>query len=328
MSASAVTVEDRKPPPFAALRAFEAVGRLGGVRRAAQALKLDHAVVSRHLRTLETWSGVALVDRTRSGALLTQQGQRYHARIAIAFAEINAATGELLNNAGAARLRLWCVPGFAFRWLMARIGSFCAEHPDVEFELHPTDVSPDFGHDQADADLRYVPGYRPAPPAAPNVRTIEIDRPVVMPVASPDYLASLREPITQLEDLLKLPLLHEESYDYWHAWFSAQSIDSSPRLSGPRLWHAHLTVEAACRGQGIALANHFLFRDDMATGRIVPVRIGGQPPPQLTLGTYLFSMRNELWDTPSAARFRKWLRKAVIRHRQALNASVELRNGV
>jgi len=39
-------------PPFAALRAFEAVGREGGIRKAAASLGIDHAVISRHIRQL------------------------------------------------------------------------------------------------------------------------------------------------------------------------------------------------------------------------------------------------------------------------------------
>ncbi len=142
-----------------------------------------------------------------------------------------------------------------------------------------------------------------------------------MPVASPAYLAALDQPLMQPADVLRLALLHEESYDYWEAWLAAQGIEAE-MLPGPRLWHAHLTVEAACRGQGVALANHFLFRDDMATGRLVPVPVAGQPLPQLALGTYVFSMRNDRWENPAAACFRQRLRKEVVMHRQALNNPV------
>ena len=48
-------------PPFAALRAFDAIARLGGVRKAAEMLSLDHAVVSRHLRAIEAWTGTTLI---------------------------------------------------------------------------------------------------------------------------------------------------------------------------------------------------------------------------------------------------------------------------
>src|SRR3546814_7897608 len=46
-------IERKFLPSMAALLAFEAVGRLGGIRRAAKELMIDHAVVSRHVRRSE-----------------------------------------------------------------------------------------------------------------------------------------------------------------------------------------------------------------------------------------------------------------------------------
>lgn len=66
-------------PPFAAIRAFDAVAHHGGIRRAAIALDRDHAAVSRQLRALEDWLGVALFDR--ASGLLTPTGERYQRRI-------------------------------------------------------------------------------------------------------------------------------------------------------------------------------------------------------------------------------------------------------
>ena len=42
-----------------------------------------------------------------------------------------------------------------------------------------------------------------------------------------------------------------------------------PPLRGPRLWHAHLAIEAARLGQGIALANRFLVEEDLTADRLV-----------------------------------------------------------
>ena len=70
--------DQRLLPPLAALRAFEAVGRLGGIRRAAKELTIDHAVVSRHIRSLEAWVGVQLLVRSSTGYTLTEPGELYH----------------------------------------------------------------------------------------------------------------------------------------------------------------------------------------------------------------------------------------------------------
>src|SRR3954462_4644258 len=99
-------------PPLPAIRAFEAVGRLGGIRRAAVSLKLDHSVVSRHLRQLEDWLGTALFHRSGGQVHLTEVGARYHGRIAAALAELVLATAELQDKEEQKKILVWCVPGF------------------------------------------------------------------------------------------------------------------------------------------------------------------------------------------------------------------------
>jgi Tol biopolymer transport system component len=85
-------------PPFEALRAFDAIARLGGVRRAAQHLCRDHGVVSRHLRAVEDWTGTRLIERTPAGAMLTTDGVRYHKIVAAAMDSIADATVALMRR--------------------------------------------------------------------------------------------------------------------------------------------------------------------------------------------------------------------------------------
>src|ERR1700741_154795 len=109
-------------PPLASLRAFEAVGRLRGVRRAAKELAIDHAVVSRHIRSLEAWVGIPLVIRTSTGYDLTESGEIYHQQICAAMTAISNATGAIMKADGILKLRIQCIPGFATLWLSERIG--------------------------------------------------------------------------------------------------------------------------------------------------------------------------------------------------------------
>ena len=58
-------------PPLAALRAFEAVARLGSVGKAADELHVTHGAVSQQLRVLEDTLGVSLFLRHgKSGPIL------------------------------------------------------------------------------------------------------------------------------------------------------------------------------------------------------------------------------------------------------------------
>lgn len=319
-------IDDRKSlPPFSTLRAFEAIGRLCGIRRAAQALQLDHAVVSRHLRSLEEWASVQLVVRMNGQTVLTEEGLRFHARITAALGEIQDASIELLRRNDSPRLSIWCIPGFASQWLASRLCMFQAKNPDLELELHPTDKSPDFSRYEADVDIRYIAGSSSisAMNIKGGVRRFEIARPPIIAVTSPGC-AALLNCVQHPTDLLGAPLLHEESSQQWQDWFEAQGVQVTAPLHGPRLWHAHLTIEAARRGQGVALANPFLVGDDFATGRLVPLlQSAGGDEQQVALGAYAFAARADRWQTATITCFRRWLKMETAANQ--LSASVRQR---
>lgn len=54
-------------PPLAALRAFEAVARLGSVSRAAEELGRTHGAVSKQLQALRIDAGAPLFDKVGTG---------------------------------------------------------------------------------------------------------------------------------------------------------------------------------------------------------------------------------------------------------------------
>lgn len=310
-----VTVPSRRSiPPFAALRAFDAVARLGGIRKAAQVLSIDHAVVSRHLRALEAWTGIRLIERSQSGTLLTADGQKYHRAISGAIDDIAGATLDLIKQGESNQLQIWCMPGFAYQWLIPRIGLLEAENPALDVEVRPTDTPPDFGRHEADVDIRYAATYGPASQLPLNIRTLELSQPVVIPVASPGYLENAG-PIRTAADFLNHHLLHEESFENWRAWLSRHGVENADPVSGPRLWHGHLTVDAARRGRGIALANAFLAAEDLKSGLLVEVGQGRFEA--VSLGSYIFYARADRWTARPVARCRKWLTAAVARGTEA-----------
>ena len=295
-------------PPFPALRAFEAVGRLGGIRRAALDLKLDHTVVSRHLRSLEEWAGVPLINRQRDGRVLTDAGAQFHKRISLALQEIAQASADLLVIRGNHLLRIWCMPGLALHWLTARLPHFQALHPEVELSLRPSERSPDFAGHEAEVDIRYIYGDAPIDPSVVSgmARRVRLASPEVFPVASPTLAASL-QPLQTVKDLMTATLLHEEDDEYWRSWFAAHEISCPGHLAGPRLWHAQQAIEAARRSQGIALVNTFLVGDDLASGNLVRLFQPGATP-WVELGTYVFAARADRWQSRAIADFRRWLR--------------------
>ncbi len=295
----------RGTPPFAALRAFDAFGRTGSMRRAARDLGIDHAAVSRHVRALETWVGVLLVERSQAGGRLTVHGERYHRRVSAALHEIQTATANIMEPDVSAPLKIWCPSGFA-SWLAPRLGRFRQDNPDFDVEVQPTEARPDFASGEADADIRFLLGRRRPERMFSGVKSVELARPDVIAVASPELLAASC-PILEPTDLLGLPLLHKKDDTQWRAWLADQGLPRMHHLPGLRLWYTTMTLEAARSGQGVALSNAALLRDDLAAGRLVQIDVG-RP---ITSGAYFFTTRTDRWLSPPLVRLRRWLQQAL-----------------
>lgn len=306
VSSQLVQMQRTAIPPFAALRAFEAVGSCGGIRRAAAALSVDHAAVSRHLHALELWTGITLIERTGGACnTLTAQGQLYHQRISAALAEVALATQDLMRRDDDSRLRLWVAPGLASEWLTGQIGEFTKRHPEIDLELQPSQHAPDFRANEADAYLHYV-AIGSAEELAPSLRSVEVARPPILAVASPQFVEAMGT-IRAPAELIGKTLLHEASDDQWRKWFALYGILDIGPLAGPKFWQGHLTLSAARQGQGIALANALLVSNDIASSRLVSV---GQFP-EVFLGSYNFTARRDCWRVPAIASFRRWLENAI-----------------
>lgn len=308
-------------PPFEALRAFDAIARLGGVRKAAQYLCRDHAVVSRHLRTIEDWIGTKLIERTPGGAVLTEDGVRYHREIAAAMDLIAGATIDLMRRGDNRCLHIRCMPGFALHWLSGRLGDFEKANPGLDVELRPADRSPEFLSHDTDIEIRlFATYYGPQFELPSNLRSVEVARAPIIGVASPEYVAGAA-PIREPRDLLAHQLLHEENFDRWRHWLAAHGVEDDIELTGPRLWQGHLTLDAARYGRGVALTNALIVADDVAAGRLVEVGKDCDTFMPQALGSYQFIAKSDRWDTPAIRRFRHWLTSAIEKEHPHLRAS-------
>lgn len=292
-------------PPFEALRAFDAVARLGGIRKAAEALLRDHAVVSRHLRSVEDWTGCTLLERTPAGTVLTENGRLYHEKISSAIDLIAGATTDIMRKNKENSLHIWCMPGLALHWLIGDLHHFEEANREFDIELRSSHEEPDFTRHEADVDIRLLPiDQNYVFPAELKVQAIY--QPRMLVVASPDYLAK-HPPITSANDVADHKLLYQESLDGWRRWFSAAKVEIGESLQGSRLWDGHMALAAALRGRGIALTNDLLVNDYLATGELVEV---GKDNADFAVGPlwqYFLIARADNWDSKPISYFREWL---------------------
>jgi DNA-binding transcriptional LysR family regulator len=66
-------------------------------------------------------------------------------------------------------------------------------------------------------------------------------------------------------------------------------------------------LDAAKAGQGIALANAFLARNDLLSGQLVALEPSETPFKTASFGSYHLTARSDRWHNGSLARFRNWL---------------------
>jgi DNA-binding transcriptional LysR family regulator len=114
-----------------------AVAETGNFARAAEVLGLTPSGVSRAVGRLEARIGIRLFDRGPRRVSLTEEGKRFHSRIAplLAGLEEAAASAAGAGTVVSGRLRLSVDPWFARTILAPSIGTFVQRHPLLSVDL-------------------------------------------------------------------------------------------------------------------------------------------------------------------------------------------------
>lgn len=291
-------------PPFAALRAFEALVRLGGIRKAARHLGVHYSVVSRHVASLNALLGVPLLTWSQNQFSLTPEGERYYAHIAAAISEIATATRDIAEPENGRPLRIWCSPGLSTQWLAGQITAFEGMHPHIRVEIKPSDMPANLHAHEAEANIYLHLDDDIDDIAGPGLKAQMLVRPEAMLAVSP-ALASQLPAISSPHELVHLPLLHGSRKDEWRSWLSLQGVDLSGDPPGELCWNHHMALEAARLGRGILLANRIFFERDLMRGDLVELHIPGTT--RTSIGSYVFVMREDRWTMPALATLRGFI---------------------
>lgn len=290
-------------PPLQTLRAFEATGRLLSMTRAAEELHVTHGAVSRHIKTLERHLGVTLFQRLTRRIVLTDEGADFLVAVARLLGELTREAERLRARKSVARLTISTSVSFASKWLAPRLHRLKARHPDLDVHLDVTDIDVDLNDGRVDAAVRYGGGrYR-------HALAERILEETVTPVCSPAYRAAMGG-LPSPASLAGCTLLHEDRMlANWEQWFAMAGVDVV-RHRGPAYSHGSLAIDAAIRGEGVALGRSALVAEDVAAGRLVA------PFPRLRLKAergYDLVYRAGNRDHPKVRALRDWLADEIRR---------------
>jgi LysR family transcriptional regulator, glycine cleavage system transcriptional activator len=255
-------VTEPRFPSLASIRAFEAAARLRSFAKAAQELDMTSASVSYHVRRLEEQIGVPLFIRHPNQVVLTEAGEIVAHEAMNAFAALRASFAKAVD-VDEARLSLTTLPTFGTSWLTPKLGKFRAKHPDIVLGLDVSAVPEDLTDGRFDAAVRNGHGRWP------GLQTTQLLPSIFMPLCAP-ALKEAAKTIAGPDRKPQVPLLGRP--DWWALWYRALGLEKLLKNAsfGTQLAHEHLDIAAAVAGHGVAIGSPILFKNELASGRLIP----------------------------------------------------------
>jgi len=241
-------------PSLNALRAFEAMARMGKATLAAEELNVTHSAVSRQVKVLEDSLGVKLFAGPKHRLELTEAGRLLLPQLTAAFDQIAWAVRQVRLEGE--DLYVAVNASVSVKWLIPRLGGFAAYRPDIRLQL--AELAPQaLSHRGADAVVRIVPSARLAEAGVTGFIQNHIG-PVMTPALAERHAA---------DALAAVRLAAQTHPQGWAIWAALAGVELGPAPERP-FAHTHFALDAALAGLGVAVLPWPLVADDVLAGRL------------------------------------------------------------
>jgi DNA-binding transcriptional LysR family regulator len=295
----------RRPLLLAGLRGFESAARHLSFTLAAAELNLTQSSVSRQIAALEAQLGRTLFERRTRALELTAAGERLYAAARQALLAIDRTVDEIRGDVASPRVTVTTYASFASLWLVPRLAEFQRKHPGIDLRIDASDRMVDLETDDVDVAVRWL---RPGAPVPTDATLLQAEEST--PAVAPRLLAALKLKLREPRDLDRLPILAMDEtvpsapYSSWARWCEYAGI--APLDGAARLYFTYVdqSVQAAVRGQGVALVRTPFLDDLVASGDLVT------PFPQLRMPTgyrYFLIVNRKRAGVAHVAAFRDWV---------------------
>lgn len=295
----------RRLPSLDFLKGFEAAGRLLSFTRAAEQLFLTQSALSRQVQALEEALGVALFVRKHRALALTPAGAAFHREVVALLNALAAAAETARGVVRTPGLTLSTTVSFASLWIIPRLSTFRARHPDVEVYISADDHLVDLGRGDVDVAVRYLPDAG-APEGA-----VRLFGERMLPVVSPKLVRRGGAPLARPADLARHVLLHLDDPEGrmpwldWRAWLAANGQPGLKPAGSLRFKLYDQVIQAAAGGQGVALGRVPLIAELLRDGRLV----APFPKRYESARGYFAVVAPHATERADVAAFVDWLRK-------------------
>jgi LysR family transcriptional regulator, glycine cleavage system transcriptional activator len=298
------SVRKYKLPMLNLLVAFEAAARHRSMKKAASELSLSRTAVSHQMVKLEHDIGRSLFKRLPNRLVLTDGGETLLSAVNVAFAHIQRAVTQVSGKQNPERLVLSVDPDFAGMWLVPRLAEFYASVADTVVEIVAEKDASSRRQRRVHCAIRY---------AAAGLTFGSGDilfRSRLFPVYSTALARTL--PLHSVNDLGRHVLLHDRSMREWEEFLRSSGAGAEvDARKGIVFSKSALCLEAAARGQGVAIGDDFLAATYLSEGRLIrPFESS-----LLSRNAYYFLVPTGAAKHPAVGAFRSWLLHSVGRER-------------
>lgn len=241
----------------------------GTISQAAEHLNVTVSAVSRTLARLEKKLNTALFRRTTRRLELTQEGEKYLARVRSILKDLEAAEDMLIKNkeVPSGKLRIDAATPFMLHMIAPLIEKYSSAYPQIDIELISNENLIDLLEQRTDVAVRIGELKDSTLSATPlGLSQIRI-------LASPTYLRKHGTP-KNLEELVQHQLLGFSSLEKLNDWPIYDAFNN--------LFHIHTNIKAdsgetlrqlALCGTGIVCLSDFMTQQDIKEGRLIPLLV-------------------------------------------------------
>jgi LysR family glycine cleavage system transcriptional activator len=251
-------LKKRRLPPLNSLRAFEAAARQGSIARAAEELGVTAGAVSHQIKTLESYTGIDLLERSGNSFRLTAAGIQLMGPLQSGLDLFTDAVAGLDRPEVHGDVVVACPPALTVLWLVRRVHCLLLNYKGIRLSLRPSLNRKDVIGSDVDLCIRY------GDPIWPGRRATLLSEVYLFPVCSAEVATKLQFH----EDLKDLPALCPDSSDEWDLWLSTvvgQDLPGIRHFMGSSL----AMVETAKTGLGVAMGDNITCKSYLESGELV-----------------------------------------------------------